>query len=49
MLPPKVKAHDLIENFDNPLVEEITGSGHSLMMEEPNKVLDYLKKLFKNL
>ena len=48
-LTPMVKAHDLIENFNNPLVEEITGSGHSLMMEEPNKVLDYLKKLFKNL
>ena len=47
-LTPKFKAQDLIQAFKNPVVEEIKGSGHSLMMEEPNKVLDYLKKLFKN-
>jgi len=46
-LTPKIKAHDLIKNFENPNVEEIIGSGHSLMMEEPNKVLDYLKDLFE--
>ena len=46
-LTPKIKAHDLIKNFENPNVEEIKGSGHSLMMEEPNKVLDYLKDLFE--
>ena len=34
--------------FVNPSVEEVKGSGHSLMMEEPNKVLEYLKKLFDN-
>ena len=47
-LTPRVKAQDLIDNFNQPLEEEIYGSGHSLMMEEPNKVLDYLIKLFKN-
>ena len=47
-LTPRIKAQDLIDNFNQPLVEEIYGSGHSLMMEEPNKVLDYLIKLFKN-
>mgnify|MGYP001166902194 FL=1 len=47
-LTPKVKAQDLINNFPYASVEEIEGSGHSLMMEEPNKVLDYLKKLFNN-
>jgi len=47
-LTPKFKAQDLIQSFKNPVVEEIKGSGHSLMMEEPNKVLEYLKKLFKN-
>ena len=46
-LTPKIKAHDLIENFKDPNVEEIKGSGHSLMMEEPNEVLDYLKDLFE--
>ena len=47
-LTPKVKAQDLINNFQYASVEEIEGSGHSLMMEEPNKVLYYLKKLFNN-
>ena len=47
-LTPRIKAQDLIDNFNQPLVEEILGCGHSLMMEEPNKVLDYLIKLFKN-
>ena len=48
-LTPRIKAQDLIENFKEPLVEEIEGSGHSLMMEEPNKVLDFLIKLHSKL
>jgi pimeloyl-ACP methyl ester carboxylesterase len=44
-LTPRIKAQDLIDNFKDPLVEDIQGSGHSLMMEEPNKVLDFLLKL----
>ena len=47
-LTPKAKAQDLINHFVMPSVEEVKGSGHSMMMEEPNKVLDYLKKLFEN-
>ena len=47
-LTPKFKAQNLIQAFKNPSVEEVKGSGHSLMMEEPNKVLEYLKKLFDN-
>lgn len=47
-LTPRVKAQNLIDNFKDPLVEEVQGSGHSMMMEEPNIVLDYLNKLFKN-
>ena len=47
-LTPKVKAQNLINSFQNPLVEEVLGSGHSMMMEEPNIVLDCLNKLFKD-
>ena len=47
-LTPKFKAQNLIQAFKNTSVEEVEGSGHSLMMEEPNKVLEYLKKLFDN-
>lgn len=47
-LTPIIKAQNLIDNFKDPLVEEVKGSGHSMMMEEPNIVLDYLNKLFKN-
>ena len=46
-LTPRGKAQNLIDNFKDPLVEEVQGSGHSMMMEEPNIVLDYLNKLFK--
>ena len=45
-LTPRIRAQDLIDHFNNPQVKEINGSGHSLMMEEPNKVLDYLQELF---
>ena len=31
-LTPKFKAQDLIQAFNNPVVEEIAGSGHSLML-----------------
>jgi len=47
-LTPRIRAQDLIDHFNNPQVKEINGSGHSLMMEEPNKVLDYLQELFLN-
>ena len=41
-LTPTKKATDLIENFKNPDVKVINDSGHTLMTENPNKVLDYL-------
>ena len=41
-LTPTRKAIDLIDSFDNPDVKEIVDSGHTLMVEDPNKVLDYL-------
>ncbi|MFL2701633.1 MAG: alpha/beta hydrolase [Gammaproteobacteria bacterium] len=41
-LTPTRKAVDLIDNFKNPDVKEIIDSGHTLMAEDPNKVLDYL-------
>ena len=33
---------DLIKSFKDPLVKEIQNSGHTLMIESPNEVLDYL-------
>ena len=33
---------DLINSFKDPQVKEIQDSGHTLMSEDPNKVLDYL-------
>ena len=41
-LTPTRKAVDLIDSFKNPDVKEIINSGHTLMAEDPNKVLDYL-------
>ena len=41
-LTPPFKAKDLIKSFKDPLVREIKHSGHTLMVESPNKVLDYL-------
>ena len=41
-LTPPFKAKDLIKSFKTPLVKEIQDSGHTLMVESPNKVLDYL-------
>jgi len=41
-LTPTRKAVDLIDSFENPDVKEIINSGHTLMAEDPNKVLDYL-------
>ena len=41
-LTPPFKAKDLIKSFKDPLVKEIKHSGHTLMVESPNKVLDYL-------
>ena len=41
-LTPRIKASDLIDNFKSPDVKEISNSGHTLMTEDPNKVLDYL-------
>ena len=41
-LTPPFRAKDLINSFKDPLVREIKNSGHTLMVEEPNKVLDYL-------
>ena len=42
------KSDEIISQASSESVEEVKGSGHSLMMEEPNKVLEYLKKLFDN-
>jgi len=44
-LTPKHRAKDLIESFVNPTVKEIENSGHTLMMENPNQVLDYLNEI----
>ena len=41
-LTPTRKAIDLIDSFKNPDVKQIADSGHTLMAEDPNKVLDYL-------
>ena len=41
-LTPTRKASDLIENFKDPDVKIIKDSGHTLMTENPNQVLDYL-------
>ena len=41
-LTPPFKAKDLIKSFNNPEVKEIADSGHTLMIESPNTVLDYL-------
>ena len=41
-LTPTKKATDLIESFKDPDVKVINDSGHTLMTENPNKVLDYL-------
>ena len=41
-LTPRRKASDLINSFKDPQVKEIQDSGHTLMSEDPNKVLDYL-------
>ena len=41
-LTPPFKAKDLIKSFKTPLVKKIQDSGHTLMVESPNKVLDYL-------
>ena len=41
-LTPRRKASDLVNSFKEPDVKEIKDSGHTLMMEDPNKVLDYL-------
>ena len=46
-LTPRIKAQELINNFQDPIVKEVKGSGHSMMMEEPNLVLDYLNSLFQ--
>lgn len=44
-LTPKHQAKELIENFKSVSVKEIKGSGHSLMIENPNLVLDYLAEV----
>ena len=36
------KAKDLISSFKNPIVKNVRHSGHTLLMEKPNEVLDYL-------
>ena len=41
-LTPPLKAIDLIKSFNNPEVKVIADSGHTLMIESPNTVLDYL-------
>ena len=41
-LTPPFKAKELITAFKGPLIKEIKDSGHTLMVESPNKVLDYL-------
>jgi len=44
-LTPKRFTESLIENLDAPNIKTIKSSGHSLMMERPNEVLDILKEV----
>jgi pimeloyl-ACP methyl ester carboxylesterase len=44
-LTPKHRAKDLINNFESVRVKEIKNSGHTLMVENPNLVLDYLSEI----
>lgn len=43
-LTPMRRAEDLIKTFKQPNVRRIQDSGHSLMTEKPNIVLDYLRE-----
>ena len=50
-LTPVRKTKKLIGAFKNPVVKKVQDSGHSLMIEQPNVVLDYLRETlnkFKN-
>jgi len=42
MLTPRRFCEKLIASFSSPEIKEIPSSGHSLMMEQPNDVLNYL-------
>lgn len=44
-LTPRHKASDLINNFESVTVKEIKDSGHTLMVENPNLVLDCLSEI----
>ena len=41
-LTPPYKAEDLIDSFKKPLIKRVKDSGHTLLVEKPNQVLDYL-------
>ena len=41
-LTPPQKAEDLISSFKKPLIKRVENSGHTLLVEQPNQVLDYL-------
>ena len=44
-LTPRHRAKDLINNFETVKVKEIRNSGHTMMVENPNLVLDYLSEI----
>jgi len=44
-LTPRHRAKDLINNFESVRVKEIKNSGHTMMIENPNLVLDYLSEI----
>ena len=44
-LTPRHRAKDLINNFESVKVKEIKNSGHTMMVENPNLVLDYLSEI----
>lgn len=44
-LTPRHRAKDLINNFESVRVKEIKNSGHTMMVENPNLVLDYLTEI----
>lgn len=44
-LTPRHRAKDLINNFESVKVKEIKNSGHTMMVENPNLVLDHLSEI----
>ena len=41
-LTPPYRAEDLMDSFKKPIIKRVKDSGHTLLVEKPNQVLDYL-------